>query len=135
MRLLRGWLTHSASVFWPSVLLPVYCLLGCCISTDGGEGTAANRQALQIWKEHENRLRDAIEGWPRSDEVCEPCAFFQQVAGIQVHVNFFTLGYVPGSEAKDDLKRIQAWYRKNHRRLYWNEATGTVKVRPEPSER
>lgn len=113
-----------------SILWLAYGVTGCGTlgESDG------DRIARQIWKKHEVDLRRAIEGQPRSDEVCEPCIFFEQVVGIQVHVNFFTLGYVPEPEAKDDLKRIEAWYRSNHHRLYWDEATGTVKVRPQPSE-
>lgn len=103
-------------------------LLGCGTST--AASSAASRRALEVWKRHETALEHAIKGKQRNDEFGEACLFFEQVAGISVHVNIFTLGYATEPETKTDLKLIRAWYRENHERLYWDEATGTVKVRP-----
>lgn len=132
MKQARARPTHWSSPWrWLSVLSLAACLLGCGIST--ASSSAANRRALEVWKKHEAVVELAIKGEQRNNEFGEACLFFEQVAGISIHVNIFTLGYVPEAEAANDLKLIRTWYRENHERLYWDEATGTVKVRPSAS--
>lgn len=93
------------------------------------EISTANQHALDAWKKHEEVVERAIKGEQRDDEFGDACLFFEQVTGISIHVNIFTLGYAPEAEAVNDLKLIKAWYRENHARLYWDEATKTVKVK------
>lgn len=57
-----------------SALWLAYGVTGCGTLGDGEE----NRIARQVWKKHEAALRQAIEGQPRSDEVCEPCIFLSK---------------------------------------------------------
>lgn len=122
-------LSFKWSYFWGCLgALPLaVCLLGCSTSTTS---SAANRRALEVWKKHETAVEHAVKGKQRNDEFGEACLFFEQLTGISIHANIFTLGYAPEPEAKNDLKLIRAWYRENRERLYWDETAGTVKVRP-----
>ena len=128
----HAWQTRLMSSWrWLGVLYLTACsLLGCGTSiTD-----TANRRALEVWKKHEAVVERAIKGEQKDDEFGEACLFFEQVTGISIHVNIFTLGYIPEAEAANDLKLIKAWYRENHARLYWDEATKTVKVKSSRSK-
>jgi hypothetical protein len=117
---------RSAPQIWLGTFFLVVCLLGCGLHI--ASSTAANRRALELWQKHETVVELAIKGQQRNEEFLEACLFFERVAGISIHVNIFTLGAVPEAEAANDLKLIRDWYRQNHARLYWDEASGQVKV-------
>jgi hypothetical protein len=56
--------------------------------------------------------------------------FFEDLTGIHLHLDFYTFGVLPTSETEQDLRLIRAWYGKNKYRLYWDEATQKVQLRP-----
>jgi hypothetical protein len=93
-------------------------------------GSGVDRRVALAWKHHEQVLATAIEGRQNHDEFLNTCAFFEELTGIQLHLDFFTLGARPTPESRNDLKNLQAWYRTNQEALYWDEATGKVKMRP-----
>ena len=71
---------------------------------------------------------------PNEDAFVDACLFFERLTGISIHVHIYTFGFLPEAEAARDLELIRAWYQANSSRLYWDEATSTVRVRP-PSEK
>ncbi len=113
---------------WLGALCLAAGLVG-CVMAPGGSSTA-DRLAAEIWKKHEAAVERALKGQQKDDEFVDACLFFEQLTGVSIHVNMFTFGFIPEREAPQDLKLIRAWYKKNHSRLYWDEATETVRVRP-----
>jgi hypothetical protein len=98
------------------------CLLWC-------KSAALDMKAVEVWRKQEATFKEALRGHQTNDKFEQACLFFEQTTGLKVHVNYFTFGALPTSETAQDLARIQAWYKSNKYRLYWDEATHTVKVR------
>jgi len=94
------------------------------------ESSALDSRAIAVWHEHEVVFRAALNGHQEDDKFDQACLFFEKTTGLHMHVNYFTLGILPTSETDQDLVRIQAWYEANKHRLYWDESTHAVKVRP-----
>lgn len=89
-----------------------------------------DRRVVEIWNRNEQAVEKAIGGYQKDDEFLDACTFFERVTGIEIHVNMFTLGVLPEPEAKDDLKKIRAWFAANRDRLYWDEMDRSVRVKP-----
>jgi hypothetical protein len=100
---------------------------GCSHARDG---TAVDARAARIWHEQEVVFKKAaLEGSLKNDEFDRACLFFEQITGLEMHANLSTLGALPTAETVHDLERIQAWYKINAYRLYWDEAARKVRVR------
>jgi hypothetical protein len=87
-------------------------------------------RAAAVWGNNEKIFEKALNGHWENDEFDRACVFFEDLTGIEIHVNYSTLGLLPTEETPQDLVRIRDWYKMNKNRLYWDEATGTVKLRP-----
>lgn len=94
---------------------------------------ALDVKATEVWHKQEATFKEALRGHQTNDEFEKACLFFEQTTGLRMHVNYFTFGALPTTESAQDLARIQAWYKSNKYRLYWDKATGTVKVRAKKS--
>jgi hypothetical protein len=112
--------------FFPILIVCAVLLLG-CLQSRGSQGL--DPRVVAIWHKHESVLRTALNGHQRNDEFDRACLFFEQTTGLQMHVNYFTFGVLPTEETDRDLARLQAWYKTNKYRLYWDESMHTVKVR------
>jgi hypothetical protein len=86
-------------------------------------------RVVSLWRHHEQAVERAILGSQKNDVFDSACLFYHELTGIEIDANIFTLGSLPGPEARADLELIRAWYRANQHRLYWDEADRTVKVR------
>lgn len=104
-------------------------LLG-CYRLDENESSHLDPKATEIWHKHELVFAKALRGSQKDDDFERACLFFEQVTGLKIHANFFTLGVLPTPETERDFVKIKAWYQENKHRLYWDESTSTVKVRP-----
>jgi len=125
---------------WPSrvpralrlcpLLLPLMVgVLACRV--DSPRKPNLDERAVEIWKSHERVVSGALEGSWDSDKFLEACLFFEEVAGIQIHVNISSYaGPIPQAGAEDDLRRIREWYQLNSQRLYFDEPAQQVRVRP-----
>lgn len=99
----------------------------------GAESThqaARSQQALEIWQRHEAVVVQALQGHQEDDEFERAVAFFADVTGIEIDVNIYTLGMLPGPRAEKDLQRIRSWYAANKDRLFFDQDTLLVKVAP-----
>jgi hypothetical protein len=101
--------------------------------TDCDEERIRAEQAQEIWMSHESAVELALDGQQRDDDFVEAVRFFSDVTGIEIDVEIFSLGYLPGPHAKEDLTKIQAWYEQNADRLYFDEDWLNVRVQLEPN--
>jgi hypothetical protein len=115
------------------ILMMGISLLVCC-GFLGARNDSLDPKAVAVWHKHERVFQRALNGYQKNDEFDQACLFFEQTTGLTMHVNNFTLGTLPTPETKQDLVRIRAWYKANKNRLYWDESTRTVKVRPETAK-
>lgn len=121
-----------AGYFFVTVLVVTGLFLsGCRHSRE--PAASVDPKATAIWLKHEAVFQQALNGHQEDDEFDQACRFFEETTGIKLHLNFYTLGILPTPESEQDLARLRAWYRLNKPRLYWDELTGRVKVRPLPS--
>lgn len=109
-----------------SALVTLLLLAGGCAGTP-----EVDPKAAAIWHKNEAIFRQALNGHQENDDFDHACAFFEQVTGMSLHLDFFTFGILPTPESEHDLMRLRAWYRRNKHRLYWDEQAQAVKVRPE----
>jgi len=92
--------------------------------------TVRSQQAREIWQRNEAVVVQAIQGHQEDDEFERAVAFFTDVTGIEIDVNIYTLGMLPGPRAEKDLQRIRTWYAANKDRLFFDQDTLAVKVSP-----
>lgn len=118
----------AVTMFWTALSISSWGSLSGCGTSLRSEVSSDSR-ALEIWRHHEAVVDRAIKGYQNEDEFIESCLFFLRLTGIDIDVNMSTVGFIPQAEAPKDLKRIRAWYKQNHSRLYWDEKTRTVQVR------
>jgi hypothetical protein len=85
-------------------------------------------KAAQVWSKQAAAMEAAFAG-ERRDPFVPARKFFTTLTGIPIRVDGDFVGPLPSAETREDWERIQAWYRENHARLYWDEASGAVKVR------
>jgi hypothetical protein len=91
-------------------------------------------KAVAVWHKYERDFEKGVNGDQGNNEFDKACLFFEQTTGLTMHVNDSTIGTLPTPESRQDLVRIRAWYKNNKARLYWDESTRTVKVRPEAAK-
>ncbi|HEY7214040.1 MAG TPA: hypothetical protein VIC28_05380 [Thermoanaerobaculia bacterium] len=111
-----------------------FCLLALCIfhacrQRDYREGDR-HAKAEVIWREHESALRRAVEGALLNDEFADACEFFRKVAGIEIRGDGSHIGWIPNENTRADLEKVHDWYEENGARLYWDDRSQSVKVRP-----
>jgi hypothetical protein len=91
-------------------------------------------KAAAAWSDNIKVFEKALYDRQQGEEFNQSCVFFSHLTGIELHVNYSTVGILPTTETPKDLVRIKDWYKVNKGRLYWDEATGTVNVRPGQNE-
>jgi hypothetical protein len=89
-------------------------LLYGCVNSGGGVSVDLK------WLKHEAAFQKALKGARK---------MMKRQSALN-YILIFTLGTLPTLESVQDLVRLRAWYKVNKQRLYWAEATQTVKVRP-----
>src|SRR5262249_34341532 len=87
-------------------------------------------KVVAAWNYNEKIFEKALNENQEGDEFDRACEFFWRLTGIELHVNYSTVGILPTEETPKDLVRIKNWYKVNKERLYWDESTGAVKVHP-----
>jgi hypothetical protein len=90
----------------------------------------SQRKAQDIWKEHESIVAHAVhDGEPYdTDQFVRSVDFFREVAGIEVSVEIYTMGYMPIAQTSEDLELVRTWFAANGDRLYYDGDLGTVRV-------
>lgn len=84
----------------------------------------------EIWRKNEKIVTNALNGRGYSvEEFGRACKFFEKTTGIEIRGNGSFFGWLANRETAVDFKKVQAWYSVNHDRLYWDEASKSVKVR------
>lgn len=87
------------------------------------------RKAQEIWEGHESVVAEAVHGEEYdADEFVRAVDFFRKVAGIDISVEIYTMGYMPTAETSEDLELVRAWFEANGDRLYYDPDTRTVRL-------
>lgn len=86
------------------------------------------RQAQEIWRGYEAVVARAIEGDQDFDQFMESVDFLSDLTGIEIRVEFSTMGYLPTPETSEDLELVRAWFEANGDRLYYDRDSGTVRL-------
>ena len=85
--------------------------------------------AEKVWRENERIVKGALSGHAYSpDRFGDACAFFENVAGIKIRGRGTFFGWLPNESSAADFERVESWYSVNRGRLYWDEASRSVKV-------
>jgi hypothetical protein len=111
-----------------TLLLVSLLLLGC--QAKNVVAPVVDPKAAAEWSHNEKIFEKALNGDQGGGEFDRACEFFWRLTGIELHVNYSTVGMLPTTETPKDLMHIRDWYQVNKSRLYWDEAAGAVKVRP-----
>jgi hypothetical protein len=90
---------------------------------------ATDARVEQTWKHHETVFAAALVGPSEEQEFLDACTFFEELTGIRLNLEIFTMGALPTSESKNDLERLRAWHRKNRELLYWDIVTNSVRIK------
>jgi len=94
----------------------------------------ANRGQEKVelaWRQHEKIFIDLRNGKDvKAADFNEACLFFSQLTDVEIPSshNLFVDCY-PTNESYKALEPLRGWYSRNHYRLYWNEASMSVKLR------
>src|SRR6185503_8227407 len=116
-------------VFLALGLVSGFAFFACTGSSSRNGERLIDRRASIVWENNESTFVRALQGHQKNDDFDRACTFFERLTGIHLHLNFYTFGVLPTPETDQDLRLIRAWYRENKYRLYWDEATKTVKLR------
>lgn len=115
----RSWVPSTAAS-----ALAALVVVACTMTQDDGL-----RKAQEIWKSHESVVAQAVRGEEHdTDQFVRSVDFFREVAGIEIRVEIYTMGYMPTAETSEDLKLVRAWFEANGDRLYYDQDTRTVRL-------
>lgn len=94
--------------------------------------TAPQRQAHEIWHEHEQVISDiAMEKRVDLDAYGEAVFFFEKLTKITVPSNRSPfIDAMPTKDTATALEPLRRWYAENKSRLYWDEERGEVRLAP-----
>ncbi len=114
--------------FWmPSAAASVFAILAVVACTEPQNDEL--RKAQEIWKSHEFVVAQAVRGEEHdTDQFVRSVGFFREVAGIEIRVEIFTMGYMPTAETSKDLELVRAWFEENGDRLYYDQDTDTLRL-------
>ncbi len=88
----------------------------------------------ETWRRHDLAFAQAAHGDTRGPEFGDASRFFEETTELRLHLNISSyVGALPTAATGEDLVSIREWLVRNADRLYWDKATGTVKVRPPPN--
>jgi hypothetical protein len=114
----------NGRIFAYLLLLAMLSSVGCA-----EKRPVVDPKAAAAWSENEKIFIKGLNGNQGDNDFDRSCTFFWRLTGLEIHVNYSTMGMFPTPETSKDLVRIRNWYKGNKQRLYWDESTGTVKVR------
>jgi hypothetical protein len=98
--------------------------------TSPASSTMHPNSADEVWKENERVVRNALGGKTYSiDKFGAACGFFETTTGIVIRGNGSFFGWLPDQDTATDFKKVEEWYAVNRDRLYWDEASKSVRVR------
>jgi hypothetical protein len=110
----------------------IFC--SCSVESDPSHAAAKPKLAqdahvVRVWEKQEKIMEDALAGRPYSiEEFGAACDFFTRLTGIEIRGNGSFFGWLPNEETAIDFKRVEEWYAANRDRLYWDEASKSVKA-------
>jgi hypothetical protein len=91
--------------------------------------SASVNRAEKVWRENERVVKGALSGHAYfPDKFGDACAFFGNVTGIKIRGRGTFFGWLPNEYSAADFERVESWYSVNRDRLYWDEASKSVKV-------
>ena len=115
---------HSLLLRPVALALAAHAVVSCTLTHHDGL-----RKAQELWKDHESVVAQAVRGEEHdTDQFVKAVDFFREVAGIKIRVEIYTFGYMPTAETAQDLELVRAWFDANGDRLYYDQATRTVRV-------
>lgn len=97
-----------------------------------GPATSLGTRAVAAWNDHFLTLERIARG-EHVDLATfgAACDFFHRVAGIDVPgTGAPEIGWYATKDTPRAIPGLRAWYAANGSRLYWDEATQSVRVRP-----
>jgi len=89
-------------------------------------------KAQAFWKQNELVVERAAKG-ERVDlnRFAEASLFLQELTGVPIYGDHSTfIDFSPTKETAKSVAPLRQWYSKNKDRLYWDQASRTVKLRP-----
>jgi len=116
----------TKTLFVVTILL---CSIGiACPSSD----SASREKAQQIWLRNESVVESVVKHEKIDPNRLWPAVLFlQQVSGIAVPGEFSTvIDFYPTAETAKAIRPLRAWYAANKDRLYFDEETQSVKLKP-----
>jgi hypothetical protein len=82
---------HSRFLFLTASALAGLAAVACTVTQDEGL-----RKAQEIWKGHESVVAQVVRGEEHdTDQFVRSVDFFREVAGIEIRVEIYTMGYMP----------------------------------------
>lgn len=110
------------------VLLLALAALGCSPSDE----KISHREAQQEWARHEKTLeRLASRQRVTIKEFDDAVRFFVPLTGIEVPATQGAIVDIyPTAETTEALPELRRWYADNEERLYWDERSQSVQLRP-----
>jgi hypothetical protein len=115
-------------------LTTIWLCPGCHVKEDSSRSrisasSISVNRAEKVWRENERIVKGALSGHAYSpDRFGDACAFFENVAGIEIRGRGTFFGWLPNEYSAADFERVESWYSVNRSRLYWDEASRSVKV-------
>ena len=91
-----------------------------------------NLKARSLWLKHQRVVEAAARGEVTDvAEFKDAAEFFDQVASIDVPGDHSPVIYwYPNRKTPQAVEPLRRWYQTNGERLYWDQETGKVQVRP-----
>lgn len=89
--------------------------------------TEARTRAQREWEQHQKVIEGAIAGKFSAEDFEEAAEFFTRLTGLPAQLSFSYVGALPTEDTERDLELWQRWYDQNKHRIYWDEATDSVK--------
>ncbi len=91
------------------------------------QASAVDVDVHAAWTCNRDVLRRASRGKPFSlREFRAAAAFFEDLTGLRVDSRPSHLGAMPGSELRQDVRDLDAWYEANGNKLRWDAGLGKI---------
>jgi hypothetical protein len=113
-----------------AVLLALVSL--CC---GPSQAEVNHRRALQEWARHEDTLeRLAARQSVSIGDFEGAVRFFVPLTGIEIPATHGAIVDIyPTAQTPEALPELWKWYTENEKKLYWDERSQCVRLRPEPT--
>jgi hypothetical protein len=110
-------------VYSLSTLIILLVLFGC-------KEREARERALVEWRRNEAAVERSLHGPSVVEDFEQATMFFWKLTGISIRSELTPLGFFPNRYTAQDLERVKKWCRRNCDRIYWDEKSQSVRVRP-----